>query len=235
MVRVLSEEPCCLGSLLAHKRAPRPSPAGEQVSKPPGVVRIDVPPLPDEVVRKPARIWIALRHGQVADPLILLPPVQQFPPEFFIHQAIAPEQASKGKRFAAHRLRPAWSGCCEVRAADEDRRTVGVRVSRGTPLPVVMLGDDVHVRLGPITYRLNVSMIRYRALVRRIPSSSSLQRNVSEPGAFEAGLGPGRVRPGPRYCASTTAARRTASGPCACHRWRRSASRSRCMCHSGDL
>jgi hypothetical protein len=85
VVRVLGEEPRCLGCLLPDECAPRPSPAGEQLSKPPGVVRIGVLPLLDEVVRQPAGVWIAPRRGQVTDPLILLTPVEQLAPELFIH------------------------------------------------------------------------------------------------------------------------------------------------------
>jgi hypothetical protein len=97
VVRVQGEQPSRLGCLLTGKRTPRPSPAGEQPGKPPGVACNDALPLPGQVVRKPARIWIAPRRGQVANPLILRTPVQQLPPEFFIHQAIAPEQPSEGK------------------------------------------------------------------------------------------------------------------------------------------
>lgn len=74
VIGVLGDEPRCPGGLLTNKRAARPSPAGEQVTKPPGVVCIDALPLLAEVIREPSGIWIGPRGSQVADPLILLTP-----------------------------------------------------------------------------------------------------------------------------------------------------------------
>jgi hypothetical protein len=117
-VSVLGEEPRRLGCLLTNERPSSPSPAGEQVSKPPGVVIIDALPLLAEVVREPASIRISSRGGQVTDPLILFTPGQQPPPEFVIHQAIAPECHVLRKvhlhhlpRDAGHTKRACAGGC----------------------------------------------------------------------------------------------------------------------------
>jgi hypothetical protein len=91
LVSVLGQEPRRLGCLVTDEWPSWPSPAGDQVSQPPGVVVIDALPLLAEAVREPASVRIGLRGGQVADPLIFLAPGQQLLPEFLIHQAIAPE------------------------------------------------------------------------------------------------------------------------------------------------
>jgi hypothetical protein len=50
-------------------------------------------PLRRDVIREPDLVLALRRRNQMADPLILITPGQQLPPEFFIHTVIPPERA----------------------------------------------------------------------------------------------------------------------------------------------
>jgi hypothetical protein len=90
MVGVLSQQPRGVRSLLAGQRPARPAPRGQEFTKPPRVFFIDALPLRRVLLGKPSHVLPLRRGHQLADPLILITPGQQFPPEFFIHPAIPP-------------------------------------------------------------------------------------------------------------------------------------------------
>jgi hypothetical protein len=52
---------------------------------------------------QPTGVRIGLRGSQVTDPLILLTPGKQLPPDFFIHKAIAPDWHARRKANLRHR------------------------------------------------------------------------------------------------------------------------------------
>ena len=93
VVCVLSNEPCCLGSLFADKRLARPPPGVEQVSKPLGVVLVYALPLLGQVVGQSASVRIGPGDSQVTGPLIFITPDQQVLPKLLIHAAIALERS----------------------------------------------------------------------------------------------------------------------------------------------
>jgi hypothetical protein len=85
-VGVLGQQPRRAGAVPADQRLARPASRGEQLAEPPGVLLVDPVPFRGDLVGDP----VARPGDHVADPLILIAPGQQFPPEFFVHHAIAP-------------------------------------------------------------------------------------------------------------------------------------------------
>ena len=82
---VLGQQPCRRGAVLAGQRPPWPAPGAEEFPEPPGVVLVDALPLCRYLARQPDLV-LSLGWGyQCADPLVLITPGQQLPPQFFIH------------------------------------------------------------------------------------------------------------------------------------------------------
>ena len=87
-VSVLGQQPCRAGAFLTGQRPPWPAPGAENFRKPPGVFLVYALPFGRYLVREPGRVLSLRRGHQSADPLILITPDQQLPPQFFIHAAI---------------------------------------------------------------------------------------------------------------------------------------------------
>jgi hypothetical protein len=82
---MLGQQPGCVGAVLADQRLARPAPRGQQLAEPPGVLLVDPVAFRDDLSGDP----VTRPGDHAADPLILLAPGQQFPPEFFVHTAIS--------------------------------------------------------------------------------------------------------------------------------------------------
>jgi hypothetical protein len=89
VVRVLGQQPCRRGALLTGQRPPRPAPGADKFPEPPGVVLVDALPFCCYLIGKPDRVLTPGRGHLGADPLILITPGQQFPPQLLIHAVIS--------------------------------------------------------------------------------------------------------------------------------------------------
>jgi hypothetical protein len=92
-IGVLGEQERCLGAVLADQRSAWPAPGGQQITKPAGVVVVDPLPFRGDLVREPDPVLAPVWGGQLADPLILITPSQQFLPQFFVHVTISARRA----------------------------------------------------------------------------------------------------------------------------------------------
>lgn len=81
--RAPGQSPCRPGAVRTGQRPPRPAPGAEDFAEPRGIIQIDALPSPRQ---EPDRVLSLGRGHQCADPLILITPGQQPPPQFFSTQ-----------------------------------------------------------------------------------------------------------------------------------------------------